>query len=69
MLNRTVRGAVPLIVEPTASGVDLKTGIGGWLPPGGGLGTVLGRAVTAVEQRALWVAVLTVNDAVKAPEA
>jgi hypothetical protein len=69
MLNRTARGAVPLIVEPTASGVDLKTAVGAWLLPGGGLGTVLGRAVTAVEQRALWVAVLTVNDAVKAPEA
>ncbi len=60
---------MPLIVEATASGVDLKTGIGGRLLPGGGLGTVLGRAVTAVEQRALWVAVLTVNDAVNAPEA
>ena len=41
--------------------MDLKDGDRRRLLPGGGLGTVLGRAVTAVEQRELWVAVLIVN--------
>jgi hypothetical protein len=65
MLNRTLRGAVPLIVPFRASGTDLKTGSGAWLVPGEGL--VPGCTLTAVEQRALWVAVETMNAAMKSP--
>ena len=69
MLKRTLRGAVPLIVPPTASGVDLNTAFGGWLAPGDGEGDGPGCTVSAAEQRALWVAVVTVNAAVNVPAA
>jgi hypothetical protein len=74
MLKRTVKGAVPVIVEPVA-GVVLKEASGCWLPGGlgigegegvdvgGGVGAVEPDTVTAAEQRAVWVLLATVNDA------
>ena len=62
MFQRTPSGAVPLILsplEPPASGVDLKTGVGGRFAGGGG-GPV---TVTVAEHRALCEGVVTVNDA------
>jgi len=52
-------------VAPTAFGSDLKTALGGWFVLGDG--DVPAWTVTAVEQRALWVAVVTVKAAVKEP--
>jgi hypothetical protein len=60
---------VPLIVPPAARGLDLKTAPGGWLPEGGVGPVLFGMTVTAVEQRAACVAVVTVNAAVKTPAA
>jgi hypothetical protein len=70
MLNRTVKGAAPVIVE-LESGVVLKTATGRRLPSGRGVGKGVGAAatVTGAEQRAVWVAVLTVNEALYAPAA
>jgi hypothetical protein len=74
MLKRTVKGAVPVIVEPV-SGVVLKEARGCWLPGGFGIGegegvdvgvgvgTVDPDTVTAAEQRAVCVLLATVNDA------
>jgi len=67
MLKRTLSGALPLIVPWTASGTDLKTACGAWLVPGDG--DVPGPTATAVEQRAVWVAVVTMNAAMKSPAA
>ena len=56
-------GKAILCEKPLATaGVDLKTAFGAWFPPPGvGLAPL---TVTAAEQRALWVCVLTANDAV-----
>jgi hypothetical protein len=61
MLKLTVSGAVPVMNPPTAAGVERNTAFGGWFPLAG---VVPGLTLTAAEQRALWVAVLTSKDAV-----